>query len=598
MNTSQSDRIRSAFLLTGALAVLSPAFETSMRLRAADSPAHDLTGLWQAKGRFGPDVRGTLLLQRDGDAWRAEIGGRTAPARKTGDGIAFDVPGGLGHLDGKIEPDGGRVRGHWIQRTAPDDRGYASPITLTRAGPDCWRGEVVPLDDVMTLYLMMSKRPDGSLGAFLRNPERNVGRFIAVDHVERQGDSVRLVGRGSSGGKDQIQGEGVFHGDALSIWFPGLEGTYDLRRVKDGEPSDFFPRGRPGAPYAYVRPPAGDDGWPVASLDEVGISRDDIGKFVRTLIDTPIDTIHASDVHAVLIARHGKLVLEEYFHGEHREKPHDTRSAAKSATSTLIGAAIQAGLPVDVNTPVYRVMNGGEFPPGLEPRKRALTLEHLLTMSSGLDCDDGNPKSAGQEDVMQEQTTQPDWYRFTLDLAAVRDPGKKAAYGSASPNLAGGVLARATGRPLIDLFHDLVAEPLDIRRYYLNLTPTGTAYMGGGARFLPRDFMKLGQLMLNRGTWNGRRVLSEDWCRKATSPLYQLGSNRYGYLWWVTDYPYHGHQVRAFFAGGNGGQVVMGIPELDLVIAFYGGNYSDPALFIPQREYVPKFILPAVAERG
>ena len=67
-----------------------------------------------------------------------------------------------------------------------------------------------------------------------------------------------------------------------------------------------------------------------------------------------------------------------------------------------------------------------------------------------------------------------------------------------------------------------------------------------------------------------------------------------GFLWWVAAYPYKDRTVTAFFAGGNGGQVVMGIPELDLAIAFYGGNYSDPATFVPQRVYVPTYILPAV----
>jgi len=159
------------------------------------------------------------------------------------------------------------------------------------------------------------------------------------------------------------------------------------------------------------------------------------------------------------------------------------------------------------------------------------------------------------------------------------------------------------------LFHKLIAEPLGIKQYYMNLTPTGDAYMGGGVRLLPRDFMKLGQLHLNGGTWNGRRVLTEEWCHRATSDVtridkttaynwqtsrIEIGTRKYGYLWWVEDYPYQGRTVRAFFAGGNGGQIVMGIPELDLVIAFYGGNYSDRALFVPQWVYVPQYILPAV----
>ena len=156
------------------------------------------------------------------------------------------------------------------------------------------------------------------------------------------------------------------------------------------------------------------------------------------------------------------------------------------------------------------------------------------------------------------------------------------------------MLGRATGRWIPELFEDLIAQPLRIRSYAMNPTPTGDAYIGGGMQLRPRDFMKLGQVMLDGGTWKSRRVVSSDWARKSISPLYELPGTHYGYLWWVTEYPYKDRKVRAFFAGGNGGQVVIGIPELDLVIAFYGGNYSDPVLFVPQRVYVPDFILPAV----
>jgi CubicO group peptidase (beta-lactamase class C family) len=118
--------------------------------------------------------------------------------------------------------------------------------------------------------------------------------------------------------------------------------------------------------------------------------------------------------------------------------------------------------------------------------------------------------------------------------------------------------------------------------------------MGGGARLLPRDFMKLGQLMLNGGTWNGKRVLSRDWVRRSVEPAYEMGKLRYGYLWWVMDYPYRNGTVRAFAALGNGGQTVMVVPGLDLVVAFYGGNYNDRVARIPQDEYVPRYVLGAV----
>ena len=83
--------------------------------------------------------------------------------------------------------------------------------------------------------------------------------------------------------------------------------------------------------------------------------------------------------------------------------------------------------------------------------------------------------------------------------------------------------------------------------------------------------------------------------RKAGAPLRDLSPvQQYGYLWNAVEYPYQDRKVRAYFAAGNGGQIFMGIPALDLVIAFTGGNYSDAALFIPQRVLVPQEILPAV----
>jgi CubicO group peptidase (beta-lactamase class C family) len=242
-------------------------------------------------------------------------------------------------------------------------------------------------------------------------------------------------------------------------------------------------------------------------------------------------------------------------------------------------------------TPVYPAM-------GMEtsdPRKRALTLEHLLTMSSGYDCDDDGDSRPGNEETVTQQDRNPDWYGMILDVGMVRDPGAEAVYCSINPHLAGGVLARVAGRPLTELMRELVAEPLGMRNYYVPLSPLGDAYFGGGWRFRPRDFMKLGQLYLDGGTWRGRRMVSEEWVRRSTQPRYSMGSSaQYGYLWWLRDYPYAGGTVQAYYASGNGGQTVMVIPALDLVIAAYGGNYAEAAGGRMVSEIIPQSILPAV----
>jgi CubicO group peptidase (beta-lactamase class C family) len=560
---------------------------------AQTNPAAELAGLWEAHKRFGPDLRGTLTIARDPDGWRGEIAGRAARATVSGETVALDLGDADGAFRGRFDASRTRVTGHWVQPpTVTNGTRYASPVTLVEAGQGLWRGEVVPLDDDYRLYLKIAARPDGSVGVFLRNPERNLGRVIRIDTVERDGASVRLLSA-PEGGQARVLAEGTFRDGVLTVGFPNRGGTYDFRRVDGDQPSDFYPRGRPTAPYVYRPPRAGDDGWPVASLEDVGISRAAITKFVQMIIDTPMEK-EAVEIHGVLIARHGKLVLEEYFHGEHAGKPHDTRSAAKSLTATLVGAAIQAGVPLSAGTSVYEVMNGGTVPAGLEPRKRALRLDHLLTMTSGYYCDDTDEKAPGREDGILDQEHEPDYYKIALNLPMESDPGTHPVYCSIAPHLAGGVLSRAAGKTLPVLFDELIARPMEIRRYHMNLAPTGDAYMGGGVRFLPRDFMKLAQMHMDGGTWKGRRIMPEDWARRATSPLQRLRDRGYGYLWWIDDRPYKGRVIKTYLAGGNGGQIAMAVPELDLVIGFWGGNYNSRATFTAQDVYVPEWILPAV----
>jgi len=305
----------------------------------------------------------------------------------------------------------------------------------------------------------------------------------------------------------------------------------------------------------------------------------------------PMDSLNTLQIHSLLIARHGKLVLEEYFHGSDRHQPHNLRSASKSMVATLIGAVMQAGVPLRLDTPVYQTMLG-TVSANLDPRKRAMTLEHLLTMTAGFNCDEEDTTSAN-EDVLDERGVQ-DWYGATLNTALVSTPGEKIYYCSTEPHLAGGMLAKVARESQLELFERLLARPMRLRNYYLGMRD-GDAYGGGGHVFTSRDFMKFAQLMVNNGRWNGKQIVSADWVRQSTAPLRDLSPiQQYGFLWNSVAYDYNGRKIRAYFAGGNGGQVSMGIPDLDLVIAFTGGNYNDAVLFTGQRVYVPQFVLPAV----
>ncbi|HKQ13680.1 MAG TPA: serine hydrolase [Steroidobacteraceae bacterium] len=562
-----------------------------------DLHAQDLTGLWKAQQWFGPSARGPLLIERTKAGWTADFVGRSLAVESRGSELHFALPDDAGKFDGHL--DGNRITGQW---TTPPSRTsgfrYASPVTLTSAGADRWRGVVTPRDDTYTLFLMVQQQPDGTLGAYLRNPDRNDGVFSDVTHIARDGKSVRLMGhrRGQKTEEALFEGSYDSESDLLSIANPYRGGTYDFRR--DGDSSDFYPRGKTPQRYVYRAPPARADGWTTGTLEQVQIDRPAIEKFVQMLIEMPMESVHTPQVHGVLIARHGKLVFEEYFHGEHRDRLHDTRSAAKSLTATLIGAAMHAHAPLQLSTPVYAAMNGGKLPADLDPQKRSMTLEHLLMMRSGYFCDDSNPDAPGNEDTMHEQTEEPDYYRFTLRLPLDREPGAKGVYCSIDPNLALGMLNRATGESLLDLHDRLLGEPLQFGTYGWPINRAGQPYGGGGMYVLPRDFMKLGQVMLDGGVWHGKRILDADFAKRAGSPLHELNRIQYGYLWWNIEYPYKDRKLRAYFAGGNGGQLVMVVPELDLVIATYGANYADRVSLVLQQEYVPQYILPAVREAG
>lgn len=595
----------------------------------------DLVGLWEAHRDFGPEVEGPLTIRSRGGGLVAEIRGFEVMVSRKGDEIDFSLPGQRGSFRGVIDQSDPAAAGDWTHRTidgwwtqphsTTNGRAFRTPVRLVATDAGTWQGDVSPRRDDFRLFLAVSLDAEGVAHAFLRNPEQNLGVFLDVDHIERFGDEVHLVGTSFGRGELRVLATGTFDADwdRLSITIPNRGGTYDFRRVDDDPASAFYARERGSLPYVYTEPPMCDDGWQTGNTEDVDVDLMPIRRMIEDEIAAEPHDVHAHYVHSVLIARHGRLVVEEYFHGFSRETPHDIRSAGKSLTSILFGAAMESGLPISVDTPVYATMAvpvasgldpskrdapmldasvSGESSPGpasyrlpeLDPRTRAMTARHLLTMTSGLDCDDSDPGSPGAEDRMQDQEDQPDWYRYTLEVPMAHAPGEHAAYCSASSNLLGAVLAKATGQKLERLINELVAKPLQFDTYHLSLQPTGEPYMGGGVFLCPRDFLKLGQLMLDHGVWNGRRVVSPEWVRESTSAQVRIGDREYGYLWWVRDYSCGERRVRAFFAAGNGGNIVVVVPELDLVVGFTGGNYSDRVLYKSQDVLIPEYVLPAM----
>ena len=561
---------------------------------AQEAPGERLTGLWGVEQSLGPLVKGELTIDAREGQWHASIGGLHASVERSGETMRFALPADSGEFRGRVAQDGSIV-GHWIQPGAvfPYGSRYASPVVLAKIAPNAWRGAVAPLDQRISFYVQISRLHDGRLSATIRNPEANLFRG-RVYTVVLNGDAVAFQRDGHANFDGRLDTES----DSLQIPLLNSYPAFKLTRRGDGTAVGFNPRiGEDARRYVYRPPLAAGDGWPTGTLAEAGIDSPAIAELIERILTTPAGSENPVAMHSLLIARHGKLVLEEYFFGTDAWRTHDMRSASKTFTSALVGIARQNGVPVAADTRVYAV--GKTAKP--DPRREALTLGHLLSMTSGLDCDD-NRDSPGNEDTMQNQDKQPDWVQYALDLPMLSTPGgDHAIYCSASINLAAGVLRKITNTWIPDLFYQTLARPLGITEYHLNLAPNGEAYMGGGWYLRPRDQLKLGQLYLNGGTWNGKRLVSKEWVGESTSvhatftprPPFDT-DHGYGYAWHSRPLEFGGRTYRDYYAAGNGGQYVIVIPSLDLVIGITGGDYSEARKFYPwESEIVPRYVIRA-----
>ena len=565
----------------------------------AQTAADTLVGLWGAEETLGPAIRGELVFDLSGTQWHATIAGNEVLLQQHGDELQFTLPNDKGEFRGRLRP-GPSLQGHWIQPAGRfNNNRYASPVHFEVAGNRRWKGQVRPLEERFSVYLSVRREKDGSITAILRNPESNEFRR-RIYQVKLENSRVELVSQAQT-----LKGAYDSTKDRLSLAL--LDGVPDIgfSRRSSQNAIGFYARGRPVTPYVYHPPTPVNDGWSTATLSEVRLQEKPLSALIRKIAEAdPSD--NPINIQSLLIARHGKLVLEEYFYGFDRDRPHDLRSAGKTLAPVLLGIARDHGAAVRPSSQLYSFFEQYKPFANWDERKAQITVRDVMTMTSGLACDDNNDDSPGNEDNMQSQTKQTDWYKYTLDLPMVSSPGSsQAIYCSADLNLVGGLVRQVSGRWLPEFFEVNFSGPLQMDRYYLNLMPTGEAYTGGGAYLLPRDQLKLGQLYLDEGLWNGRRVVSKEWTIESTARHSTFAPNLkdepqhdYGYGWHERNFIQVGGRVlRDYVAGGNGGQLIIVIPDLDMVVGINGGSYGDFRWYRWELDFLPQFIVPAALSR-
>jgi CubicO group peptidase (beta-lactamase class C family) len=273
----------------------------------------------------------------------------------------------------------------------------------------------------------------------------------------------------------------------------------------------------------------------------------------------------------------GKTVGHAVTSSYRSNRPPDLRSATKSITALLIGIAIDQGKIASVREKVGKLLPAYEETFAQDPRKAQITVEDLLTMRSGLDCNDWDPRSPGQEDKLYQEL---DWVAAWAALPMRTDPGKEFSYCTGNAIALGQILAVATEMPVDGFAIRHLFSPLGFERaewkYWDNKRGVDT---GGHLRVIPDDLVKIGELVLAGGMYNGTRIVSKAWIDAMTQEHASISglAQRYGYLWWLdhTKDPQL-PQTKLWWAQGNGGTFLIVLPELNSVIVTTGTRFNQP----------------------
>ncbi len=341
--------------------------------------------------------------------------------------------------------------------------------------------------------------------------------------------------------------------------------------------------------------------WQEISPKEAGFVAD-----IGQRVDAAFKAGELSGLHGLIVARGGKLVLERYYPGQDEnwgrnlgvvnfgaDTLHDLRSASKSIVALLYGVALSEGKVPTLDTPILN-----SFPEyadlNADPKRKAISIEHVLSMTMGTDWNEDLPyTSSANSEIAMEQAK--DRYRFILERAIVVEPGKRWIYSGGATALLGKIIAKGTGMRLQDYAREKLFGPLGITQVEWILASDGEVASASGLRMRPRDLAKIGQLILDKGLADGKAVVPANWLEASFQPRAMISTERgdYGYHWYLGKLRASGKQwVGAF---GNGGQRLIIIPALELIIAITAGNYNREDQWKMPVEILGKYVLGALA---
>ena len=325
------------------------------------------------------------------------------------------------------------------------------------------------------------------------------------------------------------------------------------------------------SPYGSSMPPDKYSTWPTAKFETGKLPFGLSPKVQKGIIELKGLLIGGSKTDSLLILHKGKIVHEQYYNGYDANTVHKQFSITKSVMSALIGIAIGEGHIGSVNDKVIDYFPEAVIPAGHESKKK-MTIEHLLTMTSGLDTDacwnaffnNGGLETSPWEDTLFPKNIK-DSALWAFELPQKHAPGTKYHYDSVAPSILGGIIERATGRKLLDYAQEKLFGPLGMTSVIWDKASDGLPLGGFGISMTPRDMARFGYLYLNYGRWEDKQIIPADFV--AITPPRSKSIMAYGYLFW-------NHSLAPFSnyyeANGINGQLIIIKPSRDIVVVRTG----------------------------
>jgi|GEM_PF-976825 len=507
-----------------------------------------------------------------------------------GKNLDYEDPATLTFIRAALNPDRQSLSGEFILgRNA-----YPFEMALSKSGdgntPSLYRGKLTIPSQIHGVRVWLEQSFTGTIGGKIDIPGLEI-RNVPLDSIAiNSGEepevktlyfaSERLqlsyAGKVKNGGNSSaIYGKWMeYPGDSVAPSSGQLDKLHRPIREEIISPTHSIATGRTN----------------VTTPEAVGVSTTKLQELTKA-----VQADANSTLDAMLVYRTGKLLYEQYYNGYSGNALHKLSGVSRSITALLTGIALQDSLLEDMHEPISSYLNVPK-----DSEQAAITLHHLMTMSSGLACNDWSRTAFSNRTKMLREK---DWVGYYWRVIMADQPGTSWSECGGNGVLLAAVLEQVSQMRFRDYLNQKLLQPLGVAEFLIEHDAFGDADGGSGISLSAYGLAKVGQLLLDSGELHhsdgsSSKLIPEEWIQTIWEEQFDLGEeaqSSYGYFWWTKTMPHKEGSVQVHYAAGMGGQYLMIIPELEMVCIFLATDELNKRLGKPF-ELLQNYILPAVVE--